>query len=212
MYVINSKLNDSLGDQKAILYRGKPYITEVMGNLRFKIGALSFFQTNSEQALQLYQVTAEMAKLTGDELVYDLYSGTGTIANFIAAQAREVIGIEYIEAAVNDARENAAYNQLNNVRFIAGDMAKVLNADFAALHGLPDVVITDPPRAGMHENVIKALLELKPARIVYVSCNPATQARDIALMAHVYKVLKVQPVDMFPHTHHIENVVLMERS
>ncbi len=211
MYVINSKLNDSLGDQEAILYRGKSYITELMGSLRFRIGPLSFFQTNSSQAFELYRIASEMAKLTGNELVYDLYSGTGTISCFIAGKAREVVGIEYIESSVSDARENAAYNQLNNIKFVAGDIARVLNTGFAVMHGRPDVVITDPPRAGMHENVIMALLALKPTRIVYISCNPATQARDIALMDHVYKVMEIQPVDMFPHTHHIENVVLLEQ-
>ncbi|MGB4205665.1 MAG: 23S rRNA (uracil(1939)-C(5))-methyltransferase RlmD [Bacteroidales bacterium] len=211
IYIVNTKLNDSLDDQKVILYSGNPYITEVMDDLKFRIRPLSFFQTNTKQALQLYRITSEMAALTGNELVYDLYSGTGTIAAFIARQAKEVIGIEYSESAVADARENAILNNLKNVKFISGDMAKVLNSDFVSLHGSPEVVITDPPRAGMHENVVKALLEISPERIVYVSCNPATQARDIALMNHEYKVLRVQPVDMFPHTYHIENIVLLKK-
>lgn len=211
MYIVNTKLNDSLDDQKVILYSGNPYITEIMDDLKFRIRPLSFFQTNSTQALQLYRITSEMAALTGNELVYDLYSGTGTIAAFIARHAKEVIGIEYSESAVADARENAILNNLKNVKFISGDIAKVLNSDFVALHGSPEVVITDPPRAGMHENVVKALLEINPDRIVYVSCNPATQARDIALMDNGYKVLRVQPVDMFPHTYHIENIALLEK-
>lgn len=211
MYIVNTKLNDSLDDQKVILYSGNPYITEIMDNLKFRIRPLSFFQTNSTQALQLYRITSEMAALTGNELVYDLYSGTGTITSFIARQAKEVIGIEYSGSAVADARENAILNNLKNVKFISGDIAKVLNSDFVALHGSPEVVITDPPRAGMHGNVVKALLEINPERIVYVSCNPATQARDIALLDNGYKVLRVQPVDMFPHTYHIENIALLEK-
>jgi 23S rRNA (uracil1939-C5)-methyltransferase len=210
-YVVNTKLNDSLGDQVAVHYRGKPYITEKMEDLQFRIGPLSFYQTNSSQAYQLYKVAREMAALTGSEIVYDLYTGAGTIANFVSTSAKKVIGIEYVEASVNDAIENARINNITNTRFFAGDMAKVLNNDFVAEHGTADVIITDPPRAGMHENVIKMLLEMKPAKIVYVSCNPATQARDIALMSAHYKVRKVQPVDMFPHTHHIENVVLLEK-
>lgn len=210
-YVVNTKLNDSLGDQTAVHYRGKPYITEKMENLKFRIGPLSFYQTNSTQAYQLYRVAREMAALTGDEIVYDLYTGAGTIANFVAASAKKVIGIEYVESSVKDAIENARINNITNTSFIAGDMAKALNSDFVAEHGAPDVIITDPPRAGMHENVIKMLLEIKPGKIIYVSCNPATQARDIAMMDEEYKVMKVQPVDMFPHTHHIENVVLLER-
>jgi 23S rRNA (uracil1939-C5)-methyltransferase len=210
-YVVNTKLNDSLGDQTAIHYRGKPYITEKMEDLQFRIGPLSFYQTNSSQAFQLYKIAREMAALTGNEIVYDLYTGTGTIANFIAASAKKVIGIEYVEASVNDAIENARINNISNTIFIAGDMARILTNDFVAAHSTPDVVITDPPRAGMHENVVKMLVEMKPAKIVYVSCNPATQARDIALMSANYKVMKVQPVDMFPHTHHIENLVLLEK-
>ncbi|NLN95215.1 MAG: 23S rRNA (uracil(1939)-C(5))-methyltransferase RlmD [Bacteroidales bacterium] len=211
MYIVNTKLNDSLDDQKVVLYSGNPYITEVMDDLKFRIRPLSFFQTNTTQALRLYQITVEMAALAGNELVYDLYSGTGTIAAFIARQAKEVVGIEYSGSAVADARENAILNNLKNVKFISGDIAKVLNSDFVALHGSPEVVITDPPRAGMHGNVVKALLEINPERIVYVSCNPATQARDIALIANEYKVLRVQPVDMFPHTYHIENIALLEK-
>jgi 23S rRNA (uracil1939-C5)-methyltransferase len=210
MYVVNNKKNDSLSDLEATLYKGNPFITEVMDDLRFRIGPLSFFQTNSQQALQLYRTAREMASLTGSEVVYDLYTGAGTIAGFVAKQAKKVIGIEYVEASVKDAQENARLNNIENVSFFAGDMAKVLNHEFVSLHGSPDVIITDPPRAGMHESVVKMLLETAPSRIVYVSCNPATQARDIALMTDKYKVEKVQPVDMFPHTHHIENVVLLE--
>ncbi len=211
MYVINSKMNDSLSDQEAELFRGQPFITEVMEGLQFRIGPLSFFQTNGMQALNLYKITREMAALKGDEIVYDLYTGTGTIANFVARSAKKVVGIEYVEASVADARENARLNNIGNVSFFAGDMAKVLNHEFFESNGRPEVVITDPPRAGMHENVVKMLLEMLPARVVYVSCNPATQARDIALMSELYQVMEVQPVDMFPHTHHIENVALLLR-
>lgn len=210
MYVINSKLNDSFSDLDAVLYSGKPYITEVMEDLSFRIGPLSFFQTNSSQALQLYRIVREMAALTGSEIVYDLYTGTGTIANFIAKNTRQVIGIEYVVAAVGDAVQNASLNRIENVKFVAGDMAKVLNEEFVDFHGRPDVVITDPPRAGMHENVVRTLLQIRPERIVYVSCNPATQARDLAMMTEAYEIVHIQPVDMFPHTQHIENVVNMK--
>lgn len=211
MYVINSKMNDSINDLEAELFRGQPFITEVMEGLQFRIGPLSFFQTNSTQALQLYKTAREMAALTGDENVYDLYTGTGTIANFVSRSANKVIGIEYVEASVKDARENARLNNIGNVGFFAGDMAKVLNQEFVESNGRPDVVITDPPRAGMHESVVKMLIEMLPAKIVYVSCNPATQARDIALLSDRYALAEVQPFDMFPHTHHIENVVLLIR-
>ena len=211
MYVVNTKLNDSLGDQEAVLYHGRPYLTEVLENLQFRIGPLSFFQTNSAQALQLYRVAREMAGLKADQIVYDLYTGAGTIANFVAGSCKKVVGIEYNEASVKDARLNSELNNIRNTVFVAGDMAKALNSAFVAEHSTPDVVITDPPRAGMHEDVVKMLLEMAPARIVYVSCNPATQARDIALMDDLYKVTKVQPVDMFPHTHHIENVTLLQK-
>lgn len=209
MYVVNSKLNDSFQDLEALLFYGKPYITEKMEDLSFRIGPLSFFQTNSRQALQLYSIARQMASLSGNELVYDLYTGTGTIANFIARSARQVIGIEYVEAAVRDAVQNARLNGIVNVNFVSGDMAKVLNREFVAAYGNPDVVITDPPRAGMHESVVKTLMEIQPARIVYVSCNPATQARDLALMNDIYEIQSLQPIDMFPHTQHIENVVNM---
>lgn len=211
MYVVNTKLNDSLNDQEAILYKGQPFITEVMEDLQFRVGPLSFFQTNSSQALRLYQLAREMAEFTGTETVYDLYTGTGTIANFIARKAARVIGIEYVEASVNDARENSRLNNIQNTVFVAGDMAKVLDSDFVSRYGSPHIVITDPPRAGMHEKVVQMLLQMAPGKIVYISCNPATQARDIAMMAKDYKIIRVQPVDMFPHTHHLENVVLMEK-
>lgn len=211
MYVVNTKLNDSLSDQEAILYKGQPFITEVMEDLQFRIGPLSFFQTNSSQALRLYQLARDMAGFTGAETVYDLYTGTGTIANFIARRAAKVIGIEYVEASVNDARENSKLNNIQNTVFVAGDMAKVLNSDFVVQYGSPDIVVSDPPRAGMHEKVVQMLLEMAPRKIVYISCNPSTQARDIAMMADQYKITRVQPVDMFPHTHHLENVVLMEK-
>lgn len=211
MYVVNTKLNDSLGDQEAILFKGKPYITEVMEDLNFRIGPLSFFQTNSAQALRLYQLAREMAGFQGSETVYDLYSGTGTIANFISRRVARVVGIEYVESAVDDARENARLNKIENTTFVAGDIAKVLNSGFINEYGLPHTVITDPPRAGMHEKVVQMLLQMAPGKIVYISCNPATQARDISMMADNYHVTRVQPVDMFPHTHHLENVVLMEK-
>lgn len=211
VYVVNNKPNDSLSDLEPVIYKGNPYITEIMEGLKFRIGPLSFFQTNSQQALKLYQAARAMSQLNGNEIVYDLYTGAGTIANFVASRAKQVIGIEYAEASVRDARENSRLNGISNTSFFAGDMVKVLNPEFVAQHGKPDVVITDPPRAGMHEKVVRTLLEVAPSRIVYVSCNPATQARDIALMTGDYRVAAVQPVDMFPHTHHIENVVLLER-
>ena len=205
LYVINTKVNDSLGDQEFILYSGRDYIEEEMEGLRFRISPKSFYQTNSRQAYELYKVARRMARLTGDELVYDLYTGTGTIANFVSRQASRVIGIEYVPEAIEDAKLNSRVNVIENTLFYAGDMKNVLTDDFVAAHGRPDVVIVDPPRAGMHEDVV--ILNAAPSRIVYVSCNPATQARDLALLDVGYKVEEIQPVDMFPHTHHVENVV-----
>ena len=210
-YVINTKLNDSITDLEIILYQGNPYIMENMEGLSFKIGPVSFYQTNSEQAYNLYKVARDFAKITPDDVVYDLYTGTGTIANFVAASAKKVVGIEYVESAIEDAKENSALNNIHNTTFVAGDMAKVLTSEFIKKHGRPNIVITDPPRAGMHTNVIEQLLEVMPERIVYVSCNPATQARDITLLSEKYKVIAVQPVDMFPQTQHVENVVVMEK-
>jgi len=210
-YVINGKANDTITDQDVIVYHGKDHIIEQMEGLSFKIGPKSFYQTNSEQAYTLYKVTREFAGLTGNELVYDLYTGTGTIANFVSRQAKKVIGIEYVPEAIEDAKVNSAFNHIDNTLFYAGDMKDILNEDFISEHGRPDVIITDPPRAGMHDDVIRTILFAAPERIVYVSCNPATQARDLQLLDPQYIVKKVQPVDMFPHTHHVENVVLLER-
>lgn len=209
-YVINLKHNDTIGDLEPQLYKGEGFITGSMEDLKFRIGPLSFYQTNSLQAEQMYRMVREFAALTGNEVVYDLYTGTGTIANFIAHNAKKVIGIEYVEAAVSDARINSQINNLMNTEFFAGDMAKVLTDDFFAMHGRPEVIITDPPRAGMHEKVVMSILAAQPQRIVYVSCNPATQARDIALMTESYRIVKTQPVDMFPHTNHVENICLLE--
>lgn len=209
-YVVNQKHNDTINDLIPVLYSGIPHMTETMDGLEFRIGPLSFFQTNSVQALELYSITREFAGLTGTETVYDLYTGTGTIANFIAHRAGRVVGIEYVEPAVQDARMNSELNGISNTVFYSGDMAKVLTSEFIISNGKPDVVITDPPRAGMHEKVVKSILEAAPQKIVYVSCNPATQARDISHMAAQYRISKVQPVDMFPHTHHVENVCLLE--
>lgn len=209
-YVINLKHNDTIGDLEPQLYKGEGFITGSMEDLKFRIGPLSFYQTNSQQAEQMYRKVREFAELTGNEVVYDLYTGTGTIANFIAHNAKKVIGIEYVEAAVSDARINSQINNLTNIEFFAGDMAKVLTDDFFAMHGRPEVIITDPPRAGMHEKVVMSILAAQPKRIVYVSCNPATQARDIALMTESYRIVKTQPVDMFPHTNHVENICLLE--
>lgn len=211
MYVINSKGNDTITDQDVRLHSGVGHIWEEMEGLRFKIGPKSFFQTNSEQAYELYRVTRDFAGLTGSETVYDLYTGTGTIANFIAGKCKKVVGIEYVPEAIEDARINAEINQIGNAFFYAGDIKDILNNELIRQHGLPDVVITDPPRAGMHENVIKMILEAAPRRVVYVSCNPATQARDLSLLAEQYTIGKIQPVDMFPHTHHVENVVLLNK-
>lgn len=214
LYVINRKRNDTIFDQEVICYRGRDHIFEKMdtpaGQVRYKIGPKSFYQTNSGQAQALYETAAEFAGLTGRELVYDLYTGAGTIASFIAPQAREVIGIEYVPAAIEDARENAGLNGITNTRFFAGDLKEVLTGEFVQQHGRPDVVITDPPRAGMHPDVTARLLETAPEKIVYVSCNPATQARDLQLLKTQYKISRIQPVDMFPHTTHVENVVLLE--
>ncbi len=208
-YIINPKKNDTYADLDVHLFEGKPFITEKMEGLSFQIGPKSFFQTNSQQAYVLYKTAREFAGLQGDETVYDLYTGTGTIANFIAKSAQKVIGIEYIPEAIEDAKVNAMVNEITNTEFFAGDIKETLQEDFISLHGKPDVLITDPPRSGMHKDVVKQILETAPEKIVYVSCNPATQARDIALLDEKYKVEKIQPVDMFPHTHHVENVVLL---
>lgn len=210
MYVVNTKANDTIADLDIQLHSGREYIEEEMEGLRFRIGPKSFYQTNSHQAYNLYKVAREYAGLTGEELVYDLYTGTGTIANFVAPQARKVIGIEYVEDAIRDAKLNAEVNRLANTDFYAGDMKDVLTDDFVAAHGHPDVMIVDPPRAGMHADVVKVILNAEPSRIVYVSCNPATQARDIALLDAKYRVTAIRPVDMFPHTHHVENVVRLD--
>lgn len=211
MYAVNTKVNDTLGDIDIVAYKGKPYIEEEMEGLLFRVGPKSFYQTNSRQAYQLYKVARDFARLSGNELVYDLYTGTGTIANFVSRQARKVIGIEYVEDAVADARVNAHVNGIENVEFFAGDMKDVLNDEFISRHGRPDVMIVDPPRAGMHTDVVETILRAEPRAIVYVSCNPATQARDIALLDCKYGVEAVQPVDMFPHTQHVENVVRLVR-
>ena len=211
MYVINNKCNDTIGDLDVEVFKGNDHIFEEMEGLRFKVGPKSFYQTNSEQAYNLYKVAREFAGLTGNELVYDLYTGTGTIANFVARQARKVVGIEYVPEAIEDAKVNSALNGIDNTLFYAGDMKDILTNDFIAEHGRPDVIITDPPRAGMHNDVTDVILAAEPKRIVYVSCNPATQARDLQLLDGKYKVTAVQPVDMFPHTHHVENVVQLER-
>jgi len=210
-YIINSKKNDSLTDQEAILYKGDDHLIEQMDRLKFRIGPKSFYQTNSNQALRLYQIAKDFAGLTGSEVVYDLYTGTGTIANFVAGSAKKVIGIEYVDEAVKDAIYNSEMNDIKNTEFYSGDLKNVLTSQFMNIHGSPDVIITDPPRAGMHEDVIKTILDASPSRIVYVSCNPSTQARDVQLLSEKFEVVKVQPVDMFPHTHHVENIVLMTR-
>ena len=211
LYVNNTKCNDTIGDLDVQTFAGTPFIYETMEGLRFKVGPKSFYQTNTEQAYELYKVARNFAALTGDELVYDLYTGTGTIANFVARQARQVVGIEYVPEAIEDAKVNAELNGLDNTLFYAGDMKDILTTGFIERHGKPDVIITDPPRAGMHADVVNAILFAAPRRIVYVSCNPATQARDLALLDADYRVTKVQPVDMFPQTHHVENVVCLER-
>ncbi len=210
MYVINNKCNDTIGDLPVHTFKGADHIIEQMEGLKFKVGPKSFYQTNSRQAYNLYKVAREFAGLTGHELVYDLYTGTGTIANFVSRQARQVIGIEYVPEAIEDAKVNSAINGIGNTLFFAGDMKDILNQEFINQYGRPDVIITDPPRAGMHGDVIDTILFAEPKRIVYVSCNPATQARDLSLLDVKYRVARVQPVDMFPHTHHVENVVLLE--
>lgn len=211
LYVDNHKCNDTFGDQEIHVVKGKDYIYEEMEDLKFKVGPKSFYQTNTEQAYELYKVARDFAGLTGEELVYDLYTGTGTIANFVSKKAKQVIGIEYVPEAIEDAKVNSEINGINNTLFYAGDMKDILNREFIEEHGRPDVIITDPPRAGMHQDVIDTILFASPKKIVYVSCNPATQARDLQLLDAEYKVTKVQPVDMFPHTQHVENVVLLEK-
>lgn len=209
LYVINTKGNETFHDLELVTYAGLPYIEEEMEGLRFRIGPKSFYQTNSEQAYELYKVARDFADLQGDEVVYDLYTGTGTIANFVAKKAKQVIGVEYVEAAIEDAKLNSQINGIANTLFYAGDMKDILNEEFIASHARPDVIITDPPRAGMDEKVVQMLLRLEAPKIVYVSCNPATQARDLALLDEKYQVEKVRPVDMFPQTYHVENVVLL---
>ncbi|MGL5226977.1 MAG: 23S rRNA (uracil(1939)-C(5))-methyltransferase RlmD [Bacteroidales bacterium] len=211
LYVINEKRNDTITDQEILVFKGSECIYEEMEGLKFKIGPKSFYQTNSDQAYELYKVTRDFAGLTGEEYVYDLYTGTGTIANFVARQAKSVVGIEYVPEAIEDAKFNSQNNGIENTLFYAGDMKDILTTEFIEQHGKPDVIITDPPRAGMHDDVIKSILFAAPKRIVYVSCNSATQARDLSLLDCDYKVVRVRPVDMFPHTHHVENVVLLER-
>ncbi len=209
LYIINQKKNDTIFDQDIHVFEGADHIFENMNGLKFKIGPKSFYQTNSEQAFELYKITKDFAGFKGDELVYDLYTGAGTIANFIAGSVKSVVGIEYVPTAIEDAKINSEINAIKNTSFFAGDMKDILNAEFIQTHGKPDVVITDPPRAGMHADVVKRLLEMEAEKIVYVSCNAATQARDIALMKDKYEVSRIRPVDMFPHTQHVENVVLL---
>lgn len=211
LWVDNQKYNDTFSDLPVHCHKGTDHIFLTMENLKFKVGPKSFYQTNTEQAYILYKVARDFAGLTGEELVYDLYTGTGTIANFVARQARQVIGIEYVPDAIEDAKVNSQLNGIDNTLFYAGDMKDILNREFINRHGRPDVIITDPPRAGMHNDVIEAILFAAPQRIVYVSCNPATQARDLQLLDKDYRVAAIQPVDMFPHTQHVENVVLLER-
>lgn len=211
MYVVNTKANDTITDLEIKCFCGQPFITEQMGDVKFRVGPKSFYQTNSEQAHRLYDVAKEFAGLTGDEVVYDLYTGTGTIANYVARSARKVIGVEYVPEAIEDAKVNSQINGIENTEFFAGDMKDVLTLDFINEHGRPDVMIVDPPRAGMHPDVVDTILKSAPRRIVYVSCNSATQARDIHMMDAEYKVTALRPVDMFPHTHHVESVVLLER-
>ena len=211
MYLDNQKCNDTIGDQEILVFKGTDHIFELMEDLKFKVGPKSFYQTNTEQAYHLYSIARDFADLTGNEMVYDLYTGTGTIANFVARKARKVIGIEYVPEAIEDAKINSEINGIDNTLFFAGDMKDILTDNFIAEHGRPDVVITDPPRAGMHPDVVKTILRAAPQRIVYVSCNPATQARDLHDLDVDYRVVAVQPVDMFPHTPHVENVVLLIR-
>lgn len=208
-YIINEKFNDSIYDQNVVCFSGRDHIFEELDGLKFKINAKSFFQTNTDQTLQLYRKTVEFANIKSDEIVYDLYTGTGTIANYVAQKCKKVVGIESVPEAIEDAKENSRINGISNTVFYAGDMKDILNEEFIQKNGIPDTIILDPPRAGIHENVIKAIRFASPYKIVYVSCNPATQARDIALLSDVYDVLDIQPVDMFPHTHHVENIVVM---
>ncbi len=210
MYIVNTNLNDTTNGMSAELFKGNPFLMEQMEDIQFKVGPLSFYQTNSEQAYEMYKIAREYAQLTGKEVVYDLYTGTGTIANFIAKNAHKVIGIEYVKEAIDDAKMNSELNKIDNTSFFVGDIGKILTAEFVQENGKADVIITDPPRAGMHETVVKQLLEMEANKIVYISCNAATQARDIDLLKNKYKVTKVQPLDMFPQTHHVENIVLLE--
>ena len=210
LYTINTKWNDSMYDLEPVTYHGKGYVIEKLEDFQFKIGPKSFFQTNTKQARKIIQVTREFAELTGNEIVYDLYCGTGSIGIFVSEKAKKIIGVEMIAAAIEDAKENAALNNLSAAEFFAGDVIDICNDEFFAAHGRPDVIITDPPRAGMHEKLVKKILEIAAPTVVYVSCNPATQARDLNLLDEKYEVTKVQPVDMFPHTHHIENVVQLK--
>lgn len=209
LYIINQKRNDTIFDQDIHVFKGEDHIFENMDGLKFKIGPKSFYQTNSEQAFELYKITRDFAEFKGDELVYDLYTGAGTIANFVAGKVKKVVGIEYVPTAIEDAKINSRINGIDNTIFFAGDMKDILNSEFISTHGKPDVVITDPPRAGMHPDVVERLLEMEAEKIVYVSCNAATQARDIALLKEKYEIVRIRPVDMFPHTQHVENVVLM---
>ncbi|MDR0368371.1 MAG: 23S rRNA (uracil(1939)-C(5))-methyltransferase RlmD [Bacteroidales bacterium] len=211
LYVINTKMNDSVADLQTHVFKGKDFMTEKMNDLTFKVSPLAFYQTNAKQALKLYEATARLADVKRSQTVYDLYTGTGTIALFVAKNARKVVGIEYVASAIENARENAALNNISNADFFVGDMAKIFTDSFIEENGKPDVIIADPPRMGMHPKVVEQILNISPERIVYVSCNPATQARDIALLTEKYKVTAVQPVDMFPHTHHVENIALLER-
>src|SRR5690606_4412463 len=211
LYVINQKLNDTTLDLPVHVFAGKLYIVEKLRELQFRISSKSFFQTNTHQGQVLYDIAKDFAQLSGNEIVYDLYTGTGSIACYIADQAKKVVGIEYVEDAIEDAKINASINHIDNTLFFAGDMKDVLNDQFIATHGQPDVIITDPPRAGMHEDVVRKILEVAPPKIVYVSCNAATQARDIQMLSEQYELVKMQAVDMFPHTHHIENVALLVR-
>ena len=210
LYIINQKRNDTIFDQDIHVYAGRDFIYEEMEGLKFKVGPKSFYQTNSKQAYELYKITREFADLKGDELVYDLYTGAGTIANFVARSAREVIGVEYVPTAIEDAKINSQTNNIHNTKFYAGDMKDVLTAEFIQEHGKPDVVITDPPRAGMHPDVVERILEMESDKVVYVSCNAATQARDLESLTTKYEVVRIKPVDMFPHTQHVENVVLLK--
>lgn len=210
LYIINQKRNDTIFDQEIEVYKGRDFIYEEMEGLKFKVGPKSFYQTNSHQAYELYKITREFAELKGDELVYDLYTGAGTIANFVARSAREVVGVEYVPSAIEDAKYNSQINGVNNTKFYAGDMKDVLTAEFVAEHGKPDVIITDPPRAGMHADVVNRILEMEAPKVVYVSCNAATQARDLEMLSAKYEIVRIKPVDMFPQTQHVENVVLLK--